>query len=62
MLEKDECQESVHRRLMLCYLKLGLRDRALRQYARCVEVMRRELNVEPTAETKRLCDEIRRVE
>jgi DNA-binding SARP family transcriptional activator len=60
MLEKDGCQESVHRRLMLCYLKLGLRDRALRQYARCVEVLRRDLNVEPTAETEHLRDEIKR--
>jgi DNA-binding SARP family transcriptional activator len=59
MLEKDRCQEAVHRRLMLCYARLGLRDRALRQYLRCVEIMRKELDVAPTTETTRLYEAIK---
>jgi DNA-binding SARP family transcriptional activator len=59
MLEKDRCQEAVHRRLMLCYARLGLRDRALRQYLRCAEIMRRELDVAPTAETTKLYEAIK---
>jgi DNA-binding SARP family transcriptional activator len=59
MLEKDACQEEVHRRLMLCYFKLGFRDKALKQYQRCVLCLRQELDVEPTSDTMRLYEKIR---
>jgi DNA-binding SARP family transcriptional activator len=60
MLEKDACQEEVHRRLMLCYERLGLRDKALKQYWRCVAVLRKELDVGPTRQTRRLYENIKR--
>jgi DNA-binding SARP family transcriptional activator len=59
MLEKDSCQEEVHRRLMLCYYRLGFRDKALKQYQRCTEILRKELGVEPTTETVRLYQSIK---
>ncbi len=31
MLEKDNCREDVHRRLMKCHYRIGQRDKALRQ-------------------------------
>jgi DNA-binding SARP family transcriptional activator len=60
MLERDACQEAVHRRLMLCYFKLGFRDKALKQYRRCVTALRRGLEVEPTHDTLQLFEKIRR--
>jgi len=56
----DPLQEAVHRSLMRLYLQLGRRGMALRQYQRCVAILRRELNVEPETETKRLYQEILR--
>jgi DNA-binding SARP family transcriptional activator len=60
MLEKDHCQEEVHRRLMKCYYRLGSRDRALKQFRRCAEVMKKDLEVEPTTETVVLYERIKK--
>ncbi|HEV8642760.1 MAG TPA: AAA family ATPase [Methylomirabilota bacterium] len=60
LLALDPLQEAVHRTLMRLYVQLGRRDAALRQYQECVEVLRRELAVEPEAETKELYTEILR--
>lgn len=54
LLALDPLQEAVHRTLMRLYAQLGRRDAALRQYQECVDVLRRELAVEPEAETKEL--------
>lgn len=54
MLEKDGCLENIHRKLILCYYQLGLRDKAIRQYYKCAEVLRKELNIEPSSSTKEL--------
>ena len=56
----DPLQEAVHRTLMRLYLDLGRRGTALRQYQRCVAVLRRELNVEPEVETKQLYQHVLR--
>jgi len=32
ILEKDNCREKVHRRLMLCYHRIGERDHALSNF------------------------------
>lgn len=45
--------------LMQAYAVAGEADLALRQYAICREILRRELGVEPDAETKDLCQRIR---
>ena len=59
MLEKDPCLENVHRKLILCYYKLGLRDKAIKQYYRCAKALKDELNIEPSTPTKELFDTIR---
>ena len=59
MLEKDDCREDIHRRLMLCYYRMGCRDKALRQFKKCLKALKAELEVEPTKPTRLLYDEIR---
>jgi DNA-binding SARP family transcriptional activator/ABC-type cobalamin/Fe3+-siderophores transport system ATPase subunit len=58
LLAIDPLQEAVHRTLMRLYLQLGRRDAALRQYQVCVDALRRELGIEPEAESKGLYQEI----
>lgn len=60
LLALDPLQEPVHRTLMRLYGQFGRRDAALRQYQECVEVLQRELGVEPEPETKALYQEILR--
>jgi DNA-binding SARP family transcriptional activator len=60
LLALDPLQEAVHRTLMRLYGQFGRRDAALRQYQECVEVLRRELGVEPEPETKAVYQEILR--
>ncbi len=59
-LALDPLQEPVHRTLMRLYIQLGRRDAALRQYQECVEVLQRELGVEPEPESKALYQEVLR--
>jgi len=58
LLGLDPLQESVHQILMRLYFKNGRRGAALMQYQRCVEVLQRELGVEPEPETKQCYQEI----
>jgi DNA-binding SARP family transcriptional activator len=58
LLALDPFQEAVHRTLMRLYLREGRRGTALRQYQVCVEALRRELGVEPEAETRQLYQDI----
>lgn len=58
LLEIDACREDVHRRLMRVFARRGERSLALRQYHRCVEALREELDVEPLVETIRLYEQI----
>src|SRR5439155_19159692 len=60
LLALDPLQESVHRSLMRLYVQQGRRHAALRLYQECVEILRRELDVEPEAETQGLYREILR--
>jgi DNA-binding CsgD family transcriptional regulator len=50
----EPIHEEAHRRLMRLLAVTGAPQRALRQYARLREVLRRELDVEPDAETEQL--------
>src|SRR5205823_203330 len=50
-----------HRTLMRLYVRQGRPAQALKQYQVCTEVLRRELGVDPEAETKRLYQNIRQV-
>jgi two-component SAPR family response regulator len=59
MLEKDDCLEEAHRLLMLSYEKLGMRDKAVKQYRKCKAVLRRELEVGPSQKTQDMYEMIR---
>ena len=60
LIALDPLQEPVHRTLMRLYAQLGRRGSALHQYQLCVDVLQRELGVEPEDETKRLYQEVLR--
>src|SRR5215813_9030262 len=60
LLALDPLLETVHRTLMRLYAQLGRRDSAVRQYQICVDVLHRELGVDPEAETRDLYQEILR--
>ena len=51
ILQKDQTREEVHRRLMQLYAEMGTPDQAVRQFHRCEEVLRRELDLAPQRET-----------
>ena len=54
MIRKDACLEDIHRKLIICYQKLGHRDKAIRQYHKCFQSLKEELGVEPSDQTKAL--------
>jgi DNA-binding SARP family transcriptional activator/energy-coupling factor transporter ATP-binding protein EcfA2 len=54
----DPTQETVHRSLMRLYASQGRRAAALRQYQLCVDVLQRELGVEPENATRALYQEL----
>lgn len=57
-LRIDPLQESMHRTLMRLYLQSGDLLNALQQYDTCARLLRRELDLEPDAETRGLHQEI----
>jgi DNA-binding SARP family transcriptional activator len=57
-LASDALREHLHRIVMACHLSMGDRPSALRQYARCEAVLRRELGINPMADTRALLDRI----
>jgi len=57
-LRLDPLQESMHRTLMRLYQQSGDLLNALQQYDSCAKLLRRELDVEPDAETRALQQEI----
>lgn len=59
ILARDNCREDIHRRLMLCYYRLGKRDKALRQFKKCEETLLEELEVKPTRATLELYEKIK---
>ncbi len=59
ILQRDECWEQAYRLLMLAHARLGNRAQVLRTYQRCVERLREELDVPPSAATVALFEELR---
>ena len=59
ILEKDNCREDVHRRLMKSYFRIGQRDKALKQFNKCTEILKSELEVEPMTTTVGLYEQIK---
>jgi two-component SAPR family response regulator len=57
-LALDGLREGVHRRIMRCYAEAGRRAEAVAQYRRCEETLRRELDIAPSEETKKLYEQI----
>jgi DNA-binding SARP family transcriptional activator len=58
LLILDPEREAVHRRLMQTYAQAGERTLALRQYHACRAVLRRELGVEASVETRALYEDL----
>ncbi len=58
ILSIDPTRESTHRMLMRLYVLQGRRESAIKQYQTCREVLRRQLDVDPEDETKKLFEEI----
>jgi DNA-binding SARP family transcriptional activator len=58
VLQNDQTREEVHRRLMRLYAAMGTPDQAVRQFHRCEEVLRRELDLTPRQETVLLFQDI----
>jgi LuxR family maltose regulon positive regulatory protein len=54
VLEKDRCHEDSYRLLMQCYVRLGLRARALHQYRMCEHILEEEYGTSPSPETRSL--------
>lgn len=54
LLALDPLREASHRTLMRAHAEQGETDAALRQYQACREMLRRELDVDPAAETEQL--------
>jgi two-component SAPR family response regulator len=60
ILEKDNCREDIHRRLMLSYYRIGQRDKAIKQFQKCVQVLKEELEVKPSSETTNFFEQLKR--
>ena len=57
ILTIDLCVEVTHLRLMHCFAKLNMTERAVRQYQKCADALRR-INAKPSAEIQKLYAEI----
>jgi DNA-binding SARP family transcriptional activator/TolB-like protein len=60
LLALDPLREEAHRQLMRMLQQSGDRAGALRQYQACADILNRELQVDPDAETRALFEKIRR--
>lgn len=58
LLKADLLNEVAHRALMLSNYQLGNRSAAIEQYHECARLLKRELNIDPTEETKNLFQSI----
>ena len=54
ILEKDQCREDAYRWLMVCYSRLGQRNRALRWYEICRRTVKAEMDSLPDDSTESL--------
>ena len=59
LLAHDPCREDAHRLAIRCYVRLGERSQALRQYQLCRKILRAEFEAEPEAATTALFDLVR---
>ncbi|MCF8210034.1 MAG: hypothetical protein K9K38_11625, partial [Rhodoferax sp.] len=59
LLTSDPSHEGCYRALMLLYSRRGLGSKALRIWDECRQVLRKDLNVAPSAETAALAEKLR---
>ncbi len=59
ILRYDCACEHAHRMLMRLYYHYGARTDAIRQYARCADLLRRELDIAPSPKTTALYEQIK---
>lgn len=59
LLDADPCREDAHRLVMRCYVRLGERAQALRQYQLCRAILRTEFEALPEPATTVLFDQVR---
>ena len=59
MLAHDPCREDAHRQAMRCYVRLGQRAQALRQYRLCCQALAAEFEIEPEPATVALFEQVR---
>lgn len=59
LLIHDPCREDAHRQAMRCYVHMGLRAQALRQFHICCRALQAEFNARPEPATVDLYDRIR---
>jgi DNA-binding SARP family transcriptional activator/TolB-like protein len=60
ILTLDPTHEATHRRLMSLHASRNQRNSALRQYRDCAAILRREFDIAPSAETRRLYEQVLR--
>ncbi|MFN2149708.1 MAG: BTAD domain-containing putative transcriptional regulator, partial [Anaerolineales bacterium] len=60
LLKLDPLDEAAHRAIMLVHARRGNQAAAIEQYERCAEAVRSELGSEPSSQTRRLHERIRR--
>jgi ATP/maltotriose-dependent transcriptional regulator MalT/DNA-binding SARP family transcriptional activator len=58
VLSQDNCWERAYRHLMLAYSQLGDRGQVGRTWQRCVQTLRKELDVSPSPETQQLYEKL----
>jgi two-component SAPR family response regulator len=58
ILARDDCWEQAYRLMMVSYVRLGNRARALRAYQRCTERLQEELAIEPSQMTVELYESL----
>ncbi|MFN0213094.1 MAG: BTAD domain-containing putative transcriptional regulator [Saprospiraceae bacterium] len=60
ILTHDQRMEAIHRRLMYCYGKLGMGNKVEQQYRLLTQIIEREFQSKPSAETTRLYQQIKK--
>jgi DNA-binding SARP family transcriptional activator len=58
VLARDNCNEQAYRRLIQCFLEQGQRQLAMREYQTCLQTLKEELNLAPSAETRAMYRQI----
>lgn len=59
LLRHDLCREDAHRQAMRCYMRLGLRSQAFRQYELCRQSLKELFGCEPEPATEKLLQQMK---